>query len=793
MNQLQINNKNKIKRKKIEIEGYVQGIGFRPFVYRLANEYHLTGFTFNQSGKVIIEIQGEEENISFFLKDLELKKPKLSKINSILIIDVPIKKEEKFNIKDSQKINLISSDILADISLCEDCKKELLDFSNRRYLYPFINCTNCGPRYSIIFEHPYDRIHTSMNEFSMCKDCKDEYQNPQDRRFHAEPNSCPNCGPKLFLISKQEYYNNDSFRNNLITDYKYIFNKIIKLLKMGNIIAIKGIGGYHIACDIENSKAIMKLRFRKKRKYKPFAVMFPDIKSIESYCYVDEKEKELLLSYQSPIVLLRLKPNQLIDKNIIPGFQHHLGVFLPYSPLHYLIMHFYKKPLVMTSANFSSEPIIYKEDWDILFQIADYVLYHNRKIVNYCDDSVISKSKNYIIFYRQGRGFTPKSFHFYSQHFIMGLGAELKSTIAITKKDKIILSPYIGDLENIETWKHYIKTMELLKKLYYFNPDYLAVDYHPSYASHRWALENFAKNKIIFIQHHHAHLASCMFENQIQERVLGIALDGTGYGITKHHPFICGAEIYLVDYKSFKHLGSIHPIKLIGGDIATKEIERLAFALVYEVYKKKYDKLTLKDFLSNFYKNFLNSKKIHYFQQMIDKNIQIFEATSCGRLFDGISYLLGLCNESDFEGHPAISLEQILYTSEFPNSNLSDYYPYKIYQNENNFIYYLDWIPIVEKILIDLKEKQDLAKISRKFHNTIVYGLSNILNLIRENVEINKIVLSGGAFQNKYLIDQFNNILKNQNYEVYFHKELSTNDENISFGQVIIANAILST
>lgn len=779
-----------IKRKKIEIEGFVQGIGFRPFIYKLAKENSLNGFVFNESGKVIIEIQGFDKDIDNFIKDIEIKKPKLAKINSIKICEIPILEDKDFVIKESIKREFSFSDILPDISLCDECLKELFEPSNKRYLYPFINCTNCGPRYTIIFDHPYDRIHTTMSSFTMCNDCEEEYKNPENRRFHAEPISCPKCGPEIFLYSKNDYRNQKEPK--IYKNYYELLKLLVELLEQKNILAIKGIGGYHICCSIEDSNLINKLRTRKKRKFKPFAVMFPNLEEIQKICEIDSSEIELLKSPESPIVLVKIKKEKIdqIPKEIIPN-QNYLGVFLPYSPIHHLLMKFYNKPLIMTSANFSSDPIIYKEDWNKLFEIADYVVSHNREIYNYCDDSVISKSKNFTIIHRNGRGYTPKTFSLRSDFKILGLGSELKNTISILYKDRLITSPYIGDLENYDTFIHHIKTIELFKKIYSFEPDYFALDFHPEYQTTKWALKNIPYNKLIFVQHHHAHLVSCMFENQIDQPVFGISLDGTGFGITKNHPQICGAEIYLVNYKDFKHLGSIHPIKLIGGDKAIKQIERIGFSLLYEVYKKLYNIYKFEDFIKKFYKRLLYLENFFYYEQMIKKNIQIIEATSCGRLFDGVSYLLSLCNESDYEGHPAITLEQVLYLANF-KTNISDLYEYEIYQNLNNKIYYLDWRKTINNILQDIEENQNTSLISNKFHNTIIYGFLEILSNLRKKYKINKVVLSGGAFQNQYLLDNFYQILSNQNYEVYFHKALSPNDENISIGQVLIANKILS-
>ncbi len=634
--------KQNIIRKKIELKGYIQGIGFRPFVYKLAHIYSLSGFVLNEGGKVSIEIQGEANQIEGFLKDLLEKKPKLSKIDSIEMHELIVKNNEKdFIILSSRSIENEFSDILPDIALCEDCKKELLDPNNPRYFYPFINCTNCGPRYSIIKDHPYDRINTTMNEFLMCEDCKKEYNDPFNRRFHAEPISCHRCGPVYIVVSKEEYQNNQinysmflkqKFReiyqqiiskNKSIQYYDNLIDSMIQMIQKGWIVAIKGLGGYHLACDPYNDDAVKRLRNRKRRGFKPFAIMFPTMESIKEYAILNKKQKELLNSPQAPIVLVKAKKK--FSPFVIPPPQNYIGAFLPYTPIHYLLMHKYKKPLIMTSANFSDEPILYQDE-ERIFDLAEVVITHNRKIHVWNDDSVLKTYKNHIIKIRNSRGYTPFVMNLKHSYSILGLGAQLKNTISILHKNKIISSHFIGDLSEWETFESFRKIINYYKKIYYFEPDYVVVDYHPNYENTKWALTQFPKNKIIFVQHHHAHIASCMFENHLQKDVIGIALDGTGFGITKNHPRIVGGEIYLANYKNFKHLASLYPLQLCGGEKSIKEVDRLAISILYEIYKFNNISYSFSEWLKNF-KNlkhlYEDGFRIQVLSSMLEKNINL--------------------------------------------------------------------------------------------------------------------------------------------------------------------------
>ncbi len=797
------------KRKKIEINGLIQGVGFRPFIYQLAKKLNLTGFVLNQSGSVLIEIQGDNDRIQKFIELLHTEKPELAKIEKIHIKDIMPVAEDDFQILESKKIHNEFSEILPDISICEECKKEILDPDHPRYLYPFTNCTNCGPRFTIIFDHPYDRIHTTMTQFEMCDFCKSEYKNPVNRRFHAEPISCHNCGPQLLLYESRKLVNLNeteirtilkkkfSWLSNVKNKkkyYKWIYQKLSQLFNKGSIVAIKGLGGYHIACRADSEEVIRILRIRKKRSEKPFAVMFPDLQILKQYAFVSEEEEYLLKSNSSPIVLLKVKPEikEFISEEVFK--QNYIGAFLPYTPLHYLLLEFYKNPLIMTSANYSDDPICYKEDENFkkILEISDYVLIHNREIYTRCDDSVIKKTKHFLIYQRLSRGFVPLSLKLKNKNTknILGIGAQLKNSISLLKGNTLIISQYIGDLDNYSVFESFLHTIELFKKLYYFEPDYIALDYHPDYPNTKWALKNYPQKKLIFVQHHHSHFASCYYENQLEGKSLGILLDGNGYGITQDHPKNIGGEIYLGDLRQFVHLGSLSPIILIGGDVAVKEVYRIGFSLLYSLYQKQDNQKPFKEWLKKYekiYDLFLPfENKILFFEQMIHKNIQVFYTTSCGRLFDGISFLLGLCIISDYESHSAILLEQEMYKQSFEKFT-NQKYSYNFVKKNGRI--YIEWISLIQEIIEDIENHLSKSLIAQKFHNTVIEAYSDLIIQFSRNYKVKQVVLSGGCFQNSFLLDNFYGKLRSD-LEVYFHRKLSPGDGSISTGQVLVASSI---
>lgn len=751
-------------RKIIEIYGIVQGVGFRPFVYNLASKNNLTGHVNNNSNGVFIDIQGEKDNINEFVIELRENPPELARINEIRIKNKNVnKKYVKFDIKFTENNLNPTTYISPDYSICDKCKEEIFDEKNKRYRYPFTNCTCCGPRFTIIKKLPYDRVSTTMNEFEMCEACKAEYDNPSNRRFHAQPNACPNCGPKVFLKNK----------NGELLNYSDCLKETAKFLKKGEIIAIKGLGGFNLSCDAKNEKSIKLLRERKHKPSKPLAVMMKDIETVRKYCDLSEEEEKILLSNKRPIILLRKKKNYSLPENLAPN-NKMIGVMLPYTPLHYLIFNNDLDVLVMTSANMSGEPIIYKNDEALrkLRNIAEYFLLHNREIYINIDDSVtryILKNERLI---RPGRGYAPNSILMKSEIEILALGSQLKNTISISNGTDIFISEYIGDIENKETINNFQKVIKHYLEIYKVKPKVIVYDKHPGFVYKQLNLEEDLNLhyciKYIETQHHHSHIVSCMVENKIDEKVIGIAYDGTGYGDDKK---IWGGEFFVCNKKIYKRIGHLEYFKLPGGESAIKNPWKIAISLLYKVYKDKYIEYVPKH---------INSNKINIIKKMIDKNINSPETSSIGRLFDGVSALLGLIQEVSFEGEAAINLENI------SNEKINDFYKYNISNEENILIIKLN--DFIREIIDDIRLKISNDIISAKFHNTIVEITNDMAKKIRKISNINVVALSGGVFQNKILLEKTVKKLEESGFNVYTNKIIPCNDSGISLGQLVIAN-----
>ncbi|RKY87220.1 carbamoyltransferase HypF, partial [candidate division KSB1 bacterium] len=678
---------------KIEINGVVQGVGFRPFIYRLALKNNLKGYILNNSSGVEIEVEGYIEEIDNFLKEIQINPPPLAEITGISKTLSSLKKYDGFTIRESKAKEETLTLISPDISICDDCIKELFNTQDRRYLYPFINCTNCGPRYTIIEGIPYDRKNTSMKVFKMCRECQSEYDNPLNRRFHAQPNACPKCGPHVKLIDNN---------GNKIVDSNPLM-KTIELLKNGRIVAIKGLGGFHLACDAENDYAVKTLRKRKHREEKPLAIMSENLDIIESFARVSLEEKKLLCSPQRPIVLLRKKIPNSISGYISPG-NNYFGVMLPYTPLHYILLRGNFKALVMTSGNLTEEPIAF-ENMDALKRlnkIADYFLVHNREIYIRNDDSVyrIFNKKTYPI--RRSRGYVPFPVFLKKKvPSVLGCGAELKNTICLTKGDKAFLSQHIGDMENYETLKSFEKSIEHLKNILEIEPEIIAYDLHPDYLSTKYAL-NLRNKKLIGVQHHFAHILSCMAENQLEETVIGISIDGTGYGTDGN---IWGGEFLIVSEDDFERVAHFEYVPMPGGEKAIKEPWRMGLSYLYHTYGDELNNLDIK-FLREID---TNDKRI--ILRMIEKNINSPLTSSCGRLFDGVASLISIRQNVKFEGQAAIELENKIP----PDWKFSDRkYHYNIFSERGKKIIKIDGI--IRGIVIDIMKRKSRNIISYKFH-----------------------------------------------------------------------------
>lgn len=752
------------ERVKIIIRGAVQGVGFRPFIFRLANELQLKGYVLNSSKGVTIEVEGEVEKLKNFIIRIEREKPPISVIQSFEYSFLDPIGFNEFEIKKSEKEDEVSALILPDIAMCEDCKRELFDPSNRRYLYPFINCTNCGPRFTIIESLPYDRPRTSMKKFELCNYCEKEYHDPNNRRFHAQPVACPECGPHVKLW--------DDKGKTLSEKYDAIM-QTCDLILQGEIIAIKGIGGFHLVVDATNDEAVNKLRKKKAREEKPFALMFPDIEAIKYFCYVSELEERLLKSPQSPIVLLKRKLSiqENFYKYTISDFvapdNPYFGIMLPYAPLHYLLMHILKKPIVATSGNLSEEPICIDEEEALrrLNGIADYFLVHNRPIIRHCDDSIarIIKGREFII--RRARGYAPLPYLIdielksENKTELIAVGGHLKNTISVKKKNQVFISQHIGDLSTVESFNAFVKTINDFKSLYELNSINFIGDMHPEYISTKFLKEEEVNHKLI--QHHLAHVAACKLENQVRGEAIGVSWDGTGFGFDGK---IWGSEFFYIDDENYTHLGQFKKFTLPSGEKAVKEPKRTLAGVLFEIYGD--DIVNNNLLLTKF-----NHNELKLIADLIKKKINSPECVSAGRLFDAVSSLIGVADYSNFEGQAAMKLEWKI------SESTNDYYEFDIRQEDKIII---DWSKIISGLMDDIKKGKSQSKLSVKFHNT----LAEIIVEFAKRIKIKKILLSGGCFQNIYLLNRTIDRLKEEGFQPYWHQRIPTNDGGISFGQI---------
>lgn len=748
-----------IERLKIIIRGAVQGVGFRPFVYRLATEMNLKGYVLNSSRGVFIEVEGSSETLKKFLLRLEKEKPPISIIQSLefQILDVIGYKE--FEIRKSEKEEEITTLILPDIATCKDCLRELFDPDDRRYLYPFINCTNCGPRFTIIEMLPYDRPLTSMKNFKMCSDCEREYHNPEDRRFHAQPIACPECGPHI------ELWNENGHK---ISEKENCYPLVCELINNGKIIALKGLGGFHLIVNAADDNAVKELRKRKHREEKPFAMMFPDIETVKKICEVNELEERLLLSPESPIVLLRKKSSyELKISEYVAPDNPYLGIMLPYTPLHHIIMRFLGKPIIATSGNLSEEPICIEENEALnrLNGIADYFLVHNRPILRHCDDSIARILHNREFIIRRARGYAPLPYLIDDElgDNLIAVGGQLKNTITLKKGNQVFISQHIGDLSTLESFNAFKRTLGDFQNLYETNEAKFVGDLHPDYISTKYLKDQSKDYKLI--QHHLSHIAACKLENGVKGEALGVSWDGTGYGFDGS---IWGSEFFLIDNENFEHIGQFRKFYLPSGEKAIKEPKRTLAGILYEIYGS--DILNSAILRSKF-----NETELKLIVNQIDKKINSPECVSAGRLFDAVSSLIGITDYSNFEGQAAMKLEFSI------EKGVDEHYEFEFLKNE---IIKINWEKIITGIIKDIEYGIQKSKIATKFHNT----LTEIIVEFAKYTNQKKILLSGGCFQNVYLLERTIERLKQESFQVYWHQRIPTNDGGISFGQIAAYN-----
>jgi hydrogenase maturation protein HypF len=797
-------------RRRIEVSGIVQGVGFRPYIYRLATGRHLSGTIRNTSAGVTIEIQGPIETVQDFVDCLPAEAPPLARITGFTVHDAPCvvpaagDSELDFRIIHSHEGEEVRTLISPDVAICADCLREMFDPKDRRFRYPFINCTNCGPRFTIIRDIPYDRPGTSMAKFPMCAACLAEYENPLDRRFHAQPNACWECGPRVEIWDKA---------GKRIPCSDPVVEAASALLA-GQVVAVKGLGGFHLAVDATNAAAVELLRQRKRRVEKPFAVMVPDVQAAERICELDDAGRTALQSIQRPIVLLK---KALLKKALLPKvapekktagmipeavapFNRYLGVFLPYTPLHYLLLEQGRfEALVMTSGNLSEEPIAIDNHEAVkrLNGIADYFLVHNRDILLRCDDSVVRVADGVTRQLRRSRGFVPVPVFLQDDvPSVLAVGGELKNTICLTKGSNAFLSQHVGDLENVEGYSFFHEAIEHLGRILEIRPQVIAYDLHPDYFSTKWALQQneVAGIGIIGVQHHHAHIASCMAENHLAGRVIGFALDGTGYGTDGK---IWGGEVLVASYESFERAAHFEYVPLPGGAAAIREPWRMAVSYLAHHFGREFLKLDI-PFVRE-----LDRKKTDFLLRMMEQGVNSPLTSSCGRLFDAVAALVGIRREVNYEAQAAIELEMAMGSPAVEPSEeveLSEVESPEVQSTGDNTAYPLtlvpdreNWIistrPLFEALLDDLGRNVSVGKISQRFHDGLVVGFVELAVLLRNKTTLNRVCLSGGTFHNVYLAQRLEARLFKAGFEVFTQKEVPSGDGGLSLGQALVAAA----
>ncbi len=749
-------------RRHLEISGVVQGVGFRPYVYRLATEYQLAGTVRNTSSGVTIEVQGPLMVVDQFTARLPQEVPPLARITDLAVLEVPCNGDQEFRIISSSTEDAVHTLISPDIATCDDCLRELFDPRDRRYRYPFINCTNCGPRFTITCDIPYDRPRTSMSAFPMCRTCQEEYDDPLSRRFHAQPNACWDCGPRL------EWWNS---KEGLVSSCDPIA-AAAAALKAGLVVAVKGLGGFHLAADATNPVAVDLLRERKQRVEKPFAIMVPDLAAAESLCEISDAERSALQSFQRPIVLLHRKHQGPIADQVAPC-NNYLGLFLPYTPLHHLLLaEGGFKALVMTSANLSEEPIAIDNDEarTRLSGVADYSLVHDRDILLRCDDSVVRIVSGKTRQMRRSRGFVPMPVFLHAEiPPILAVGGELKNTICLTQGKHAFLSQHIGDLENLESYKFFVEATDHLQRILEIRPEMIACDLHPDYLSTKWALQR--NLPLLGVQHHHAHIASCMAENHLEGTVIGFALDGTGYGIDGN---IWGGEVLVAGYRSFDRVAHFEYVPMPGGSAAIRQPWRMAVSYLVHHFGRDFRKLQVPLLRS------IPRSRLDLLADMVEQRVNSPLTSSCGRLFDAVAALAGGRQQVNYEAQAAIELEMAI-----DNSNSGPAYPLELLPDGNGWI--IGTRQLFEALIEDVSSEQSISEISRRFHNGLIEIFARIADLLRARTSLKRICLSGGVFHNAYMLEHLNARLLAAGFDVFTHSEVPAGDGGLSLGQAMIA------
>jgi hydrogenase maturation protein HypF len=779
-------------RLKVVVRGAVQGVGFRPFVFRLAEEMRLSGWVNNSAQGVFLEVEGPKPDLERFLLRLEAEKPPRSFIQSLEASWLDTVGYPGFEIRQSQAGGSKTALVLPDIATCPDCLRDIFEPGNRRFGYPFTNCTNCGPRFSIIESLPYDRANTSMKSFVMCPQCQAEYDDPRDRRFHAQPNACPICGPHLELWDREAH-----------KPGKDALELAAAAIRAGSIVAVKGLGGFHLMVAANDEEAVRRLRERKHREEKPFAVMFPSLESVRAVCEVSPLEERLLRSPESPIVLLRRlhAPRSTLHApplslSLAPN-NPYLGVLLPYTPLHHLLLSQLGFPVVATSGNLSDEPICIdpQEALSRLGGIADLFLVHNRPIVRHVDDSVVRVMLGREMVLRRARGYAPLPVTLPDakrpMRSVLAVGAHLKNAIALSVGPQAFLSQHIGDLESDQAYEAFRHVITDFESLYESRPSVIAADAHPDYLSTKFAREQSLPAsvyspqsvRLVSVQHHLAHVLSCMAENELPAPVLGVSWDGTGYGLDGT---VWGGEFFLIQDSTWERVAHLRPFRLPGGDKAVREPRRVALGLLFEHFGEavfaKQDLAPLRAF---------SPAELAGIRTMLGRRVNSPLTSSIGRLFDAVASLLGLRQQVRFEGQAAMELEFAI-----PDNASQEAYPVSLTAPEPaetapahsalrtpHSAFLLDWSPLIDSILADVKCAVPVGEISAKFHNTLVEAILAVARRLGQE----PVVLSGGCFQNRYLTEHAVQRLQAEGFRPYWHQRVPPNDGGIALGQLVEA------
>lgn len=748
----------------VKVRGTVQGVGFRPFIFQLAERYRLTGSVRNTSSQVEIELDGDEAALEAFLRDLRERAPPLARIDAVEIERRAPSGFSSFEIVASEHDEGWGS-IPPDTATCDACLAELLNPSERRFRYPFTNCTHCGPRFTIIESLPYDRPRTTMRCFTMCEDCRREYTDPRDRRFHAQPIACPACGPRVW-------------RHGALGEpgAEDAIEVGASLLRDGKILAIKGLGGFQLACAATDREAVARLRSRKRRYGKPFALMVPSMAWVQQLCEPTELEIEALSSRERPIVLMRRRPEANVAPDVAPGLDT-LGLMLPYTPLHHLLLRSFDGPLVMTSGNLSEEPIAIgnREAVGRLAEIADDFLLHDRDIYARYDDSVVRILGGAAVPIRRARGFAPDPLDvpLTARQEILGCGAQQKNTFCLLKEDRAFLSQHIGDLENLETLEHFQAALATFRRLFRVDPQVIAHDMHPDYLSTRVAQEYPVPGAVrVAVQHHHAHIVSAMVEHGVSDRVIGVAYDGTGYGLDGA---IWGGEVLVADWNGFQRVAHLRYAPMLGGEAAIRKPYRMAAGYIWSLCRAS--EAEFAPFIGT-----LPIGERIILRRQLEAQVNTPPTSSCGRLFDAAAALLGLRSEAEYEGQPAVELEALA------DPSADDLYPYDLLRADEGWV--IDPAATLRALWCDYRAGRAIPVVAAAFHNTVAAFTLEACRAARDRHRLERVVLSGGCFQNALLTRRLRDGLQRAGFEVLTHRRVPPNDGGIALGQAVVAHAL---